>query len=176
MGPWGYKKGAKYKSSNAVIDKLIDIVSKNGNLLLNIPIKADGTLDDESVKILEEIGEWMDINGEGIYDTRPWYRFGEGKVNQIPEMGRTSIFTKKDIRYTTKGKTLYAFVLDWPGENETLWMKQVSPNNASAGAVKSVTMLGVGDIEWKQDRVGLYLTMPDKKPHEFAFGFKIEFE
>ena len=176
IGPWGYRKGAKYKSTNAVIDKLIDIVSKNGNLLLNIPIKADGTLDDESVKILEEIGEWMEINGEGIYGTRPWYRFGDGKVNEIPEMGRTSLFTEKDIRFTTKDDLLYAFVMDWPVKNKTVWMKHISPNNISAGKVKSVSMLGVGDIEWRQDRVGLYVTMPNEKPHNFAYGLKIKFE
>ena len=175
IGPWGYRKGAKYKTTNVVIDKLIDIVSKNGNLLLNVPIKADGTLDQETIRILEEIGHWFAINGEGIYGTRPWYRFGDGKVNEIPEMGRISPYTKNDVRFATKGKTLYAFVLDWPGEGETVWMKHVSPNNISAGVVKSVTMLGVGDINWKQDRVGLYLTMPDKKPYDFAYGFKIDF-
>nr|WP_299381107.1 alpha-L-fucosidase [Allomuricauda sp.] len=176
IGPWGYRSGAKYKSVNAVVDKLLDIVSKNGNLLLNIPIKADGTLDQESIDFLENMGQWMDIHGEGIYGTRPWYRFGEGKVNEIPEMGRTSIFTAKDIRYTTKGDLLYAFAMDWPGANETVWMKQVSHNNHSAGKVKSVTMLGVGEVEWKQDRVGLYITMPEEKPHDYAYGFKIEFE
>ncbi len=176
IGPWGYRKGAKYKSTNVVIDKLIDIVSKNGNLLLNVPIKADGTLDAETTRILEETGAWFAINGEGIYGTRPWYRFGDGKVNEIPELGRTSPYTKKDFRFTTQGDTLYAFVLDWPGENETVWMKHISPNNLSAGVVTSVTMLGVGEITWKQDRVGLTLTMPDEKPYDFAYGFKIEFE
>ncbi|MEM9141464.1 MAG: alpha-L-fucosidase [Bacteroidota bacterium] len=176
IGPWGYKKGAKYKSVNTVVDKLLDIVSKNGNLLLNIPIKADGTLDQESVQFLENMGQWMAINGEGIYGTRPWYRFGEGKVNEIPEMGRTSIFTHNDIRYTTKEDVLYAFVMDWPGAGETVWMKQVSHNNHSAGKVRSVTLLGVGEVAWKQDRVGLYVTMPHTKPHDYAYGLKIEFE
>ena len=176
IGPWGYRSGAKYKSTNVVIDKLIDIVSKNGNLLLNVPIKADGTLDEETHRILNEIGEWFDINGEGIYGTRPWYRFGDGKVNEIPEMGRTSMFTAKDFRYTTKGKTLYAYVLDWPGAGEEVWMKYVNPNNVSAGTVKKVTMLGVGNVEWKQNRLGLYMTMPNEKPYDFAYGFKIEFE
>jgi alpha-L-fucosidase len=131
----------------------------------------------------EWYGRWMYQQGMGaykhhvgIYGTRPWYRFGDGKVNEIPELGRTSLFTHKDLRFTTKGDTLYAFVLDWPGGNETVWMKHISPNNISAGVVKAVTMLGVGDIQWKQDRVGLTLTMPDKKPYDFAYGFKIEFE
>ena len=86
------------------------------------------------------------------------------------------MFTAKDFRFTTKGKTLYAFVLDWPGAGETVWMKHISPNNTSAGKIKSVKMLGVGDVKWKQDRVGLYMTMPDQKPCDFAYGFKIEFE
>ena len=118
IGPWGYSKNAQYKSTNAIIDKLIDIVSKNGNLLLNIPIKADGTLDEESTAMLEEIGEWMDINGEGIYGT------GRGiilvRARSIPwrRWPALSQYTEKDIRYTTKGNTLYAFVMGWPGDGK----------------------------------------------------------
>ena len=78
IGPWGYRKGASYMTPNAAIDKFIDIVSKNGNMLLNVPIKADGTLDDETVNVLEGMGRWLAVNGEAIYGSRPWYMFGEG--------------------------------------------------------------------------------------------------
>ena len=175
IGPWGYNKNAKYKSTNAIIDKLVDIVSKNGNLLLNIPIKADGTLDMESIAMLEEIGAWMDINGEGIYGTRPWYNFGEGKINSVPEMSRISLYTEKDIRYTTKDNTLYAFVMAWPGDGKTLRFKLITPYTAMIGPVKSVTMLGVGAIEWELNGMGLFVTMPNEKPYEHAYGFKIEY-
>ncbi len=173
IGPWGYKKGAKYKTTNAVIDKLVDIVSKNGNLLLNVPIKADGTFDEETVKTLEEIGKWLEINGEGIYETRPWIEFGEGKINSVAEMSRLSQYTAKDFRYTTKGDTLYAFVMDWPGAGKEIRFKLITPYNAAIKPIESVTMLGVGAVEWEQDGMGLHVTMPQEKPYEHAYGFKI---
>ncbi len=173
IGPWGYNKDAKYKTTNTVIDKLVDIVSKNGNLLLNIPIKADGSLDEKTLTMLEEIGTWLDVNGEGIYGTRPWIEFGEGKINTVPEMSRISLYTKNDIRYTTKGNILYAFVMDWPGEGKKVRFKLITPYNASIKPVISVTMLGVGEIEWEKNGSGLYVTMPKEKPYENAYGFKI---
>ncbi len=173
IGPWGYRSGAKYKTTNAVIDKLLDIVSKNGNLLLNIPIKADGSFDDETVTMMEEIGQWMDVHGEGIYGTRPWIEFGEGKINTTAEMARLSQYTDKDIRYTTKGDTLYGFVMGWPGGGETVRFKLITPYNAAIKPIASVSMLGVGEVAWKQDGMGLHVTMPAEKHHDFAYGFKI---
>ena len=117
IGPWGYKAGAEYKTVNCVIDKLVDIVSKNGNLLLNVPPKADGTLDDATKAILSGTGEWLSVNGEAIYETRPWRRFGEGPARVMHHNANTSPYTAQDIRYTASkdGKTVYAIALGWPG-------------------------------------------------------------
>ena len=88
-------------------------------------------------------------------------------------MSRISLYTKNDIRYTTKGNILYAFVMDWPGEGKQVRFKLITPYNASIKPVASVTMLGVGEIEWEQNGSGLYVTMPEEKPYENAYGFKI---
>jgi alpha-L-fucosidase len=177
IGPWGYKKGASYMTTNMVIDKLVDIVSKNGNLLLNVPIKADGTLDEPTVKVLEGMGKWLAINGEAIYGTRPWYMFGEGKVNEIDHRAQKSPYTKKDIRFTTKGETLYAIVLDWPGAGKEVKIQNITAMNSRLTPVKSIRMLGVSeDIEWEQTCDALVVKMPKDKPCENAYSIKIEFE
>jgi alpha-L-fucosidase len=176
IGPWGYREGAKYKETNALVDKLVDIVSKNGNLLLNVTIKADGTLDEDCIKILEEMGEWFAVNGEAIYGTRPWYRFGEGKVNETPELGRTSLFTAKDIRFTTKDGNLYVIFMGWPEKRDNIRLRYITPSNADAGTVSSVTLLGHGPIQWQQDTTGLYVDLPDTAPTDFAHALEVTFK
>ncbi|MCK4920228.1 MAG: alpha-L-fucosidase [Bacteroidales bacterium] len=177
LGPWGYRAGADYMTTNALVDKFIDIVSKNGNLLLNVPIKADGTLDEQTTSILEEMGEWMAINGEGIYGTRPFYMFGEGPTNEIPHKVIESPYTKKDIRYTTKDGVLYAFVLDWPGKGKTVLCEHLAPMNTRIGTISNVTMLGYdGELKWEQHPNGLMVDMPEKAPNANAIGLKISFE
>jgi alpha-L-fucosidase len=120
-GAWGYANDLIFKSPNRVIDNLIDRVSKNGYLLLNVGPKPDGTIPEEARKLLLEIGKWLDINGDGIYGTSPWTIAGEGPTN----LGAASaigfnesnvVYTKKDIRFTIKGDTIYATFLAWPGE------------------------------------------------------------
>ncbi|MBI9017306.1 MAG: alpha-L-fucosidase [Phycisphaerae bacterium] len=172
IGSWGYNENTPYTSADAVVDKIIDIVSKNGNMLLNIPILADGTLDDTATKLLEDVGEWFDVNGEGIYATRPWYMFGEGKT-EMPHKTIESPFIYKDIRYTTKGDYLYAFVLDWPGKKPAV-MSFVSPGNTRIKEIKSVELLGYdGKIDWEFHPDGLTVNFPKDKPCEFAYCLKI---
>lgn len=175
IGSWGYNKNSPYTSSDAQIDKLIDIVSKNGNLLLNIPIRADGTLDELATQILEDMGAWLKINGEGIYGTRPWYIFGEGKTNEIPNFVEKSPFMWRDIRYTTKGEYLYAYVLAWPPKNKAyVEFPLLAPGNHRIGEIKSVEMLGHdGEPKWEHHPDGLRVTLPKQKPCEFAFCVKI---
>lgn len=176
MGPWGYRKGAEYMSADATIDKLIDIVSKNGNMLLNVPIKADGTLDDETITILKDIGAWFKINGEGIYGTRPWYIFGEGKTNEIPHHIKESPYTSRDYRYTTKGHVLYAFILDWPGKKAPVF-QHLAPGNTRLGKIQNVELLGhQGEISWEQKGDGLTVKLPKEKPCENAYALKITFD
>jgi alpha-L-fucosidase len=177
IGSWGYDVRKPYTTADLQIDKLIDIVSKNGNLLLNIPIRADGTLDATATRILKEMGEWFRVNGEGIYGTRPWVYFGEGKVNEIPHFVEKSPFTAKDIRYTSKDDTLYAFVLKWPPKlKPRVEFPLLSEGNYALRKIRSVEMLGhSGELEWDRHPDGLQVVFPDTKPSEFAHCLRIRF-
>src|ERR1019366_4344571 len=119
VGDWHYNKEARYKTPKLVIDLLVDIVSRNGNLMLNFPLPNSGELDGQELKILDEITRWMAVNSEGIYSTRPGKIFGEGPAASAPQTGGRGPrfnegarrdFTAEEVRVTTKGKTLYAFV------------------------------------------------------------------
>ena len=160
-----------------VIDKLIDIVSKNGNMLLNIPIKADGTLDQEATDLLKKVGKWFEVNGEAIYGTRPWYMYGEGH-NEIGHKDLESPMTSKDIRYTTKGDVLYAFVLDWPNaKKKPVTLQNLVKMNTRITEVATVEMLGHdGELIWENHGDGLQITFPKEKPCDYAYAFKITFK
>lgn len=130
LGTWHYNRSAYednwYKSAGTVIHMLIDIVSKNGNLLLSVPMKGNGTIDDKEEKILEDIAAWMEVNGEGIFDTRPWCIYGEGPSTEtaIPldgagfNEGKNAPYTSADIRFVKKGKYLYAHIMKWPSDGK----------------------------------------------------------
>jgi alpha-L-fucosidase len=159
-----------------VVDKIIDIVSKNGNMLLNIPIRADGTLDETATNVLIKVGEWFDVNGEGIYGTRPWYLYGEGK-KEIGAHDLKSELTSREIRYTTKGDVLYAFVMGAPRRNMPVILTYLTELNAKVGKVKSVELLGHdGDLQWEMHGDGLTVRLPQKLPSEYAHGLKIKFK
>jgi alpha-L-fucosidase len=175
IGDWFWTDPPNYRSVNSIVDMIVDIVSKNGNLLLNVPPKADGTLDDEAIDILERLGQWMDINGEAIHSTRPWIKYGEGPTTTREGhfSDRKVTFTAQDIRFTTKGDTLYAIVLDWPADNK-LTVKSLSTEQNNLGRIKSVSLLGYkGRLKWQRDSEGLKIRMPPHKPCEYAFVFKI---
>jgi len=171
---WGYIKDHKYRTANSLIDDLIDIVSKNGCLLLNIGPKPDGTISEPEVKLLEEMGQWLAVNGEAIYGTRPWKVFGEGatKVDEGPfaETKRKD-FTGEDIRFTTRGNTLYAIALDWP-KGATLTIKSLP--TGSAQPIKRIKLLGAqDDLKWSHSRDGLTITLPAQPVGQHAYTFKI---
>ncbi len=156
-----YNKG-HYKSAQTVIRLLADIVSKNGNLLLNIPLRADGTFDDKEAVIIDGIGKWMNRNKEAIFDTRPWKRFGEGPIAEraIPlndqgfNEGAYSDMTAEEIRFTSKDKTLYA--LAWPEDNNVN-IRSLSSGNTK---VKRVELLGHGRVKFRQTSGGLAVSLP----------------
>ncbi len=159
-----------------VIDNLVDIVSKNGNLLLNVGPRADGSLPEVFVEELEKIGKWLDLNGEAIYETRPWIKFGEGptQIKTGYDSEPEKPWNKEDIRFTTKGNVLYAIPLDWPGEQE-FTVKSLSSNEGAVGEIKSVSLLGFeGKLQWKRHDKGLTISLPKKKPCDYAYVFKIE--
>lgn len=176
IGPWYYRPNPRYKSVDAIVDGFVDIVSKNGNLLLNIPLKPDGAVDRGSEKILVELGKWMDINGEAIHDTRPWTVFGEGPT-VVPEGNfkeRTKPFSSGDIRFTTKGNSLYAICLDWPGNEAWVTIKSLSTKD-QIGEISKIMLLGHdGRLNWQRHSEGLKIQMPSQKPCEHAFAFRIE--
>lgn len=178
VGNWHYNKEVKYKSPKLVIDMLVDIVSRNGNLLLNFPVRSDGTLDEEEHKILSEITAWMAVNSEGIYGTRPWKIFGEGPATQLPAPGGKASFNERnrrlltaaDVRFTAKGSTLYAFVMGWP-EREAV-VRPLAANNA--GKIRNVELVGFkGKLQWTQDEAGLKVQLPPEKPCDHAITLKI---
>jgi alpha-L-fucosidase len=164
IGDWFYKVGYKYKSAKEVIAFLCDVVSKNGNLLLNIPIKYDGTIDSDEVAVLSGMSDWMAVNGEAIFGTRPWLVFGEGPNNIKPKGGShytESVFaqmTARDIRFTTKGGTLYAIALGWPDDGKL----RIRSLAISSGKIENVGLLGhAGKLEWVQTKDELLVTLPD---------------
>ena len=176
IGDWFYRTGFQYKSAKQVIAFLCDVVSKNGNLLLNIPLKHDGTIDADEEKILAEMADWIAVNGEAIYGTRPWRVFGEGP-NNIRNKGGShyteSVFarmTARDIRFTTKGDFLYAIALGWPDDGKL----RISSLASSAGQIEKISLLGYdGKLAWKQSVKELSVTLPEKIVSKDAIVLKI---
>lgn len=174
---WGYIQNHDYKTSTSIIGDLVDVVSKNGALLLNIGPKADGTIPEPEQKILLEIGDWLKVNGEAIYGSRPWRVYGEGPT-EVTEGAFTdtkrSSFTGQDIRFTTNNGCLYAIVMDWPGSEAVIRSLKAE---VGAGKIARVSLLGMdGNLNWKQDGDGLKVQMPDQKVGAHAYTLKIEFK
>jgi len=170
---WGYIDGEENKTPNQIVDDLVDIVSKNGNLLLNIGPKSDGTITSEQKDVLLKIGEWLKINGEAIYGTRPWIIAGEGDVSGTSGAfsdNEESEYTAQDIRFTKKGDILYAISLAW--SNDEIMIRSIDP----ALKVKHVSMLGSSEeLAWSQNAEGLKVHFPGEKPSDYAHALKILF-
>ncbi|MES2997495.1 MAG: alpha-L-fucosidase [Verrucomicrobiota bacterium] len=182
IGDWFYNStwqcqrsdGTKgmYRDAGWVIRMLADIVSKNGNLLLNVIQRPDGSLDPDAEKTVTEIGDWMAINGEAIHGTRPWKVFGEGPGLKIKGGGFKEDYPlgANDIRFTTKKNAVYAIFLGKPDEKKIQIANLASP----AGKVDSLTILGIsGKIEWRQTKSGLEITLPSQAPALDVFVVKL---
>ena len=185
IGDWYYRTGQKYKTSSEIVQMLMDIVSKNGNLLINIVQTPEGDLEPDMIKTLNDIAAWIAVNGEGIYATRPWVVYGEGPstktqqrgqfggLRDVPEKG----YTPEDFRFTKSkdGKTLYAFCLGTPtadvritslGRNSKLAEKRVA----------SVQLLGSKTkLEWKLEDDAVVIKRPVNLLESAATGFRITF-
>ncbi|MDR1886287.1 MAG: alpha-L-fucosidase, partial [Prevotellaceae bacterium] len=174
---WSYIDGEENKTPEQIVHDLIDIVSKNGTLLLNIGPKADGTITEEQTAILLAIGDWLKINGEAIYATRCWKKFGEGVVESTKGSftdNTAATYTPQDIRFTTKGNDFYAIVLNW-GEETVI--KSLNKDAVADAKILDVRMLGSDEkIVWTQTDEGLRLSFPKTKPCDFAYSFKITFD
>ncbi len=179
IGDWFYRTGQKYKTSDEIIQMLVDIVSKNGNLLLNVVQTPEGDLEPDMLQILDEIGTWTSANGEGIYGTRPWKIFGEkpetGSSGQRVQFDENYKFGSKDIRFTTKNGFLYAFILGTPS-GDILIKSLGKGSHLTDKPIASVTMLGSDTkIKWLQGDNGLVISKPSKLPAWKVLGFRIKF-
>ena len=204
VGNWHYLRGVKYKTPKVVVDMLVDIVSRNGNLLLNFPLPNSGELDAEELTIIEGITSWMNVNSEGIYGTRPWKTYGEGPTNPTAgtagrgaegrgaqaggaaltlaeQATRASRFgersrpdlTPQDVRFTTKGFTLYAFVMGWP-EKEAVIRPLGARSAQGVGKIRKVDLLGFkGNLKWTQADDALRIEASPQKLCDYAVAFKI---
>ena len=180
VGPWFHQANAKYKSVNQLVDVLVDIVSKNGCLLLNVDPKMDGAIPEESKNLLLGIGQWLKVNGEAIYATRPLEIYGEGPSKMEKSGGFSENqpleYTEQDIRFTQSkdGKTLYVIVMDWPGKPVTIQSLRIRSANAA-----NVELLGhPGKIDFSiddSDRLTLLVPSlgPEHLPCKYAYAFKL---
>ena len=174
---WGYVDGADYKEAAGLIGDLVDIVSKNGALLLNIGPRPDGTIPDQDGRLLREIGKWLVVNGEAVYDTRPWKVFGEGPTEVVGGYftdTRRTAYTPQDIRFTTKGDVLYATALSWPEGEEVLIQSLSTTLRLRTKPITSVTMLGhEGELKFSRTTRGLRVQLPGGRPADHALALKI---
>ena len=185
IGGWHYDQGVldrhRYKNAKTVVQTLIDVVSKNGNLLLSVPLKGDGTLDSDEVAIVEGIAKWMEVNKEAIHGTRPWKVYGEGPrmasaaalSAQGFNEGRGKPFTAMDVRFTTKGETLYAIAM---GATTAAVKVRSLGRDAKllSQPIASVTLLGSAEnLKWSQTGEALLIDAPRSQPNDIALVFKI---
>ena len=189
IGSWHYNqdifKNHQYKSAASVIRMLADIVSKNGNLMLNVPLQRDGQPDSDEIEILKGIGAWLKVNGEAIYATRPWKLYGEGPAAAAQEKApfdgvgekdvATKPFTAEDIRFTQSksGKTLYAIVLEIPRDGQVT-VKSLAKNATNwPGNIGSVRLVGGGKLKFTRDETGLRVSLPEKFEARTALALEI---
>ena len=187
IGAWHYDanifKYHYYKPASSVVRMLADIVSKNGNLMLSVPLQRDGQPDTDEIKIVSEIGAWLKVNGEAIFATRPWKVYGEGPSTVVAEKGQfdgqkdvsDKPFTTEDIRFTQSkdGKNLYAIVLEIPKDGKVTIKSLATGSQLWPGKIGSVRLVGGGKLKFTRDDAGLHVTLLEKFDGKIALALKI---
>ena len=179
LGNWHYDRALYerdgYKTAAKVLHTLCDVISKNGNLLLSVPMRGDGTIDEKEEKIVEQIAEWMGRNGAAIYGTRPWRIHGEGPTKpnsgMFAEGGPKSPYTARDIRYVRKNSDVHAFVLGWPADGVArlaLWSRD---NPIGRGQIDRVTVPGAtASLDFRRTGAALEVTLPESLRNEIGIA------
>ena len=174
---WGYVTNHEYKTVDSIVDDLVDIVSKNGSLLLNIGPRPDGTIPEPEERMLREIGQWLAVNGEAIYGTRPFVVYGEGPTAVVEgPFGDTKrgAFTSEDVRFTTRGDTLYAIVLDWPASGRVAIRSLARASPHLSGEIARVELVGSRDpVPWTRGEDGLHVDVSSARRGTHAFALRI---
>ena len=176
---WCYAQNPDYKSSHRLITQLVDVVSSNGTLLLDINPTAEGVMPEPTVERLLAMGDWLRVNGEAIYGTRPWKVKGEGPTEVKPgefSETKTADLTANDIRFTSRWKTLYAISCGWPEDRPELLIKTLRTGGKllAKGEIASVTLLGCNEkLTWQHDAEGLKIQLPARKAGDYAYAYKI---
>lgn len=183
IGEWHYNRAVydenRYKDGATVVRMLVDIVSKNGNMLLSVPVRSDGTIDDKERAVLADIKTWMDVNGKSIYGTRTWKTFGEGPLAESSRplsaqgFNEGIQYSSRDVRYVQKNDTVYATVMAWPEEKRFNFESLGFLSLYCDGEVASVDLLGYGPVDFTQDALGLKVSFPDSPVNKIAPVFAI---
>ena len=188
IGSWHYDRAIfehhTYKTAAMIIPMLADIVSKNGNLMLSVPLQRSGQPDSDEIQIVKDIGAWLNVNGDAIYATRPWKIYGEGPSTRTSEKGHfdgqadvsSKPFTSEDIRFTESkdGKTLYAVVLGIPKDGQVTIQSLAADTANWPGKIGSVRLVGGGNLKFTRDEAGLHISLPETFDGKIAFALKIQ--
>ncbi len=188
LGSWHYDTGiyerSQYKSAKTVIHMLVDIISKNGNLLLSIPMRGDGTIDEKEEAILKDIADWMKINEEGVFNTRPWIIFGEGPTAEVENPlfsqgfneGKHAKYTAEDIRFVVKDEVLFAHVLAWPDDGVVTIKSLSSNSDLFKKGIKRISLLGSEKkVKHVRSAEGTTIKLPKTtKVNDISLVLKIE--
>lgn len=186
IGGWHYNTDIyqhnHYKSAATIVKLLVDIVSKNGNLLLSVPLRADGTFDEKEKAILDEFGAWMKVNRESIIDTRPWKVFGEGPIAESNiklnaqgfNEGSYSKATSQEIRFTQTARHIYATALAWPEDGRLVIKSLAAGNPHHTRRINRIDLLGHGKVSFTQTAEGLIVNLPDKPTGSIAPVLRIK--
>ena len=180
IGSWHYNRSLldnhRYRTPQSMVQLLVNVVSKNGNLLLNIPLPGHGKPDDDEMAFIDKFGAWMALNSEAIYATRPWKIAGEGptKSSGNTPYGAIPRFVAGDMRFTTKGDSLYAIALAWPEDRKLVIKSLASDSPHYHGEIARIGLVGSeSNLVWTRGAEGVTVNLPEKPPFDYAYVFKI---